>query len=274
MALIPREFRFIWIQGEAALPPKFAFNVGTWRQKNPGYGTHVHGGEEIEALVKENFPALLPLYARLAIVNKKDVGMFALLHAYGGVFMDLDMQCARGGLEEVLKEQSLVAVDHGNRGLCLKTPRASLVFAASIPGHPAVEETLRAMSTLPFRSSNFSMSKLLYTCWADTFRDMQNQLVSTPLQMYILPTSVLGLDKPEKYTSTTLLLPDKELAVLSRPQGSWHSPISSAYHTAVYSASMNTNTIKFSVLLIFAVLNIAFMIAVLVLLVRRPGGRR
>ncbi|KAF8055599.1 och1 [Scenedesmus sp. PABB004] len=68
--------------------------MATWRALNPGYEHRLYDAAEREALVREHYPELLPVYRALSTpVERADLWRYLALHRWGGVYADSDVRC-------------------------------------------------------------------------------------------------------------------------------------------------------------------------------------
>ena len=91
---------FIWIQGLDHLVshdrswPRIR---DAWANHLPGFEQRVWARDELRAVVAEVAPACLPLFddEQTPFAIMADVGRFAVLYKYGGVYSDVDMRPIR-----------------------------------------------------------------------------------------------------------------------------------------------------------------------------------
>jgi len=82
----------IWLQGEANLPSKYKEHVRRYRTLNPG--NHVLWDDErIRKLLTAHYPHLLTVYDNYQFwVMRVDLAKYAILHRYGGFYVDMDTE--------------------------------------------------------------------------------------------------------------------------------------------------------------------------------------
>lgn len=96
MSGIPRTIHQIWFQGEAALPPKYAKNAQRLRGMNPEWAYKLWDDEGMQAACARLGPAVLHRYQTFPYMHQKiDLGRYAVLHAEGGMSVDMDVVSLR-----------------------------------------------------------------------------------------------------------------------------------------------------------------------------------
>ena len=95
-----KHIHFVWLQGETDLrtrQPMLWGYVQTWAQHFPDWGHTVWDDTMLRELLSRHFdPAVLAAYTLLPkFAMKSDIGRYAALYAYGGMYVDTDMECLR-----------------------------------------------------------------------------------------------------------------------------------------------------------------------------------
>lgn len=93
---VPRRLHQTW---KDAHPPRRHFSP-RWRKSlqhaNPGWQYQLWTDDENRALVAARYPWLLETYdAYPTAIQRADVARYLIVHTYGGVYADLDIQCFR-----------------------------------------------------------------------------------------------------------------------------------------------------------------------------------
>lgn len=130
------------------LPPDFAMYHDTWVQRTPKWKHRIWLDHENRALVKTHYPWFLETYdAYEHTIQRVDAARVFMLHRYGGVYADMDVEAVRdpsplfdGGHDLVLFYQlpprcSGLTIDQVDA----RSPKLGTVsnaFMASKPGHP------------------------------------------------------------------------------------------------------------------------------------------
>lgn len=143
--MIPRIVHQIWVaagDGSPEPPPYLAEATRSWQDLGGGWTYRLWDDDALQALFAERWPDLLELYRWYPYaVQKSDAGRYILLHEFGGIYADVDVE--RAGplppLERILAEHELVLAPTEPLGVA-----ADLVMA--VPGHPVIR---RALGTLP-----------------------------------------------------------------------------------------------------------------------------
>ena len=96
------------------------------------------------ALVDTHYPELSALYRRYPYaIQRVDMIRYLILHRYGGVYVDLDMECFRC-IEDLLFDQScLLSLEASAHNQIHQRERiVSNAFMAATPGHPLFEAVI------------------------------------------------------------------------------------------------------------------------------------
>lgn len=140
-AAIPRIIHQIWMQGEP--PEDLAARRVSWREHHPDWEHRLWDERAIRELVSDRYAWLLPVWDGYPeLIMRADIGRYVILHRYGGVYLDMDLECLRP-LGPLLAGESLVAALEPQLHRLSRfpgggAPRHLLAngFIASTPGHP------------------------------------------------------------------------------------------------------------------------------------------
>ena len=88
---IPKIIHQTW--KTAKLPGHLQHSANSWQQLNPGYTYKLHTDADIEALIHNSHPELVPLYNRLSPVMRADLFRYLILFHEGGYYADVDVDC-------------------------------------------------------------------------------------------------------------------------------------------------------------------------------------
>ncbi len=263
---VPHIIHFIWIG--SALPDKYAFNIQTFRDKNPGFEVMVHDDAALRTLMHSRFPDTLARYeSAVNYPQKKDFASFVVVYVYGGVFFDCDLQCLKG-LSPVVDKLTLLAVQHvADSGLATLEQGPSLSVFGAIAAHPVIGATITAMASVhkPHHVTPYSYIQAVATKWSKTFKELFPVYLSTPLQYGLQPGSKFGFLPTWRFVGSMMAPTPDMYTYLAGAQGSWHSPLQRFYHQVAAAIYTNKTTVLF-VIVIFTLL------AVLVLLVLTACG--
>lgn len=262
---IPHAVHVVWLQGKDAMPPAARYNLYSWRNFNPDMSLHVHDEAAILELLQE-WPELLQRF--LEAPNrpcKKDIAQFAIIYRYGGVFVDVDVQCLRS-VSELLDANTLLAVEYiGDNGLGNKAVSAALCIVGAVPEHPIMKAAMDGMAATVYNPALQTPLRYISANAANWSRAVEKGFqayTSTPLQFFIQPAHMFGLDNSSKYVSSILKGHPEAYTVLTGTSGSWHNGFQRSYHSCVAFAHDNANAIKFAVS-VFMVIFVIFVIIAL-----------
>ena len=87
---IPRVVHQTWPSRE--LPAKLASFVRSWHRLQPHWGYRLHTDSDNQELVKSRYEWLWPHYAAMTSIQQADVARLLYMHAFGGVYADLDVE--------------------------------------------------------------------------------------------------------------------------------------------------------------------------------------
>lgn len=90
--MIPQIIHQTW--KNECVPTRFAACHASWRRHNPNWRHILWTDRMLLNLIEEHYPSLLELYCSYPKpVQRADVGRYALLHKFGGVYADIDSEC-------------------------------------------------------------------------------------------------------------------------------------------------------------------------------------
>lgn len=110
----------------------------SWKTLNPGYDYILWTDDDIRRLISNNYPWFLDYYDSYPHhIMRVDAFRFFVLHHYGGVYADLDMECYKP-IDDLLTESKLL--------LFLEWPQSiSNAIIASEPRHPFLEHCFKLL---------------------------------------------------------------------------------------------------------------------------------
>jgi mannosyltransferase OCH1-like enzyme len=205
---IPRELRFIWglMDGGDEVPAAYAQFLGPWRALHDTWGMTVHTRREIYD-VAEHY-ADYPFASYPKDVQRSDVCRPMLLHRFGGVYSDLDVE-PHACLDELFNRYPWANVILGveinlsrklarrigqqmpiRRGVPEVRRRVANYFMASVPGHPFwldVLERMKARAHLPV----CEQYDILYTTGPDIITETIHQDAARFSDVAVVPKRVL-----------------------------------------------------------------------------------
>jgi len=254
------------------MPDKVKYNLQTWAVANPDMTIMVHDDVSISRLLTDEWPDLLDRYREAPnFPSKKDIVQFAIVHKFGGLFVDADMQCQKSVLPLLQRNTLLVFSQLNDNGLGSKRTRPCLVSIGAIAGHPILHKVIKAMSENKFRKG--LETPLMYitrnaNLFVDTVRGAWEELQGTPLQFFLQDPHVFGLADPDKHMDPIMQPSADAYAFPSGKSGSWHNVFQASYHFMVFHLNKNKNAIRFTLSVILFFLVIFFVVALSVLLYR------
>lgn len=93
---VPPLIHQIWIQGVEELPRRYRRQARTWQRHNPDWQYRLWDDAALIELIAARYPQLLPVYrAYEEAIPRADIGRYAVLDAFGGLYVDMDTVCVR-----------------------------------------------------------------------------------------------------------------------------------------------------------------------------------
>jgi mannosyltransferase OCH1-like enzyme len=142
---IPQIIHQTWIGGPP--PERLLAYSESWRAHHPHWEYRLWTDEEVGKLLDQHYPEYRPYYHQYPyIVQQVDLVRFLQLHRYGGLCVDMDMECLRPIDELLIPGKVMLAREF--EGLGLRTAGQDYVcngIMAVPPGHPLLGEILELM---------------------------------------------------------------------------------------------------------------------------------
>jgi mannosyltransferase OCH1-like enzyme len=145
--MIPKIIHTTWVQGNP--PPKYNANVKSWLTYNPGYEVRVWNEEQFFEEMRQDNDWLpdnvMEHYYRLEkYAMKSDVIKIYVLKKYGGLSVDMDMECINS-IDKLIGDittphVSQVKYTSKILGAILKLPEHGIIY--SPPNHPMWDDAL------------------------------------------------------------------------------------------------------------------------------------
>ena len=89
----PKVLHQIWWQGEKAIPAEYAPMRASWAATNPTWTIKLWDEASATALINNSYAWFAPVFHALpSKIQKADAARYAILHAEGGVYADLDVE--------------------------------------------------------------------------------------------------------------------------------------------------------------------------------------
>jgi inositol phosphorylceramide mannosyltransferase catalytic subunit len=130
----------------------------SWRKYNPGIEYHYYDDDDCLTVVRDEFPQYLDAYLSFPqAIQRADLFRYLIVYRYGGLYVDIDMECLRPFDRFFQLTGMMLSVETGVTGtrqteLGYRRPWqiANCIFAAE-PGHwfmeQVIQETVRMSST-------------------------------------------------------------------------------------------------------------------------------
>jgi hypothetical protein len=149
--MIPRIIHQTW--RDENIPRAWVPYVESWKALHPDWEYRLWTDNANRVLIEEHYPDLLATYDSYSYaIQRADAVRYCLLHRYGGVYVDMDIECLRP-LDDLLVGHSFVAVlEPEEQARWLGRPSlVSNAFMASCAGHGFLEAILTALRSDPRR---------------------------------------------------------------------------------------------------------------------------
>lgn len=147
--MIPQVIHQIWHPFSAhSMPIDWVRFSATWKHHHPGFTHKLWGPEESRAFVAQHYAALLDIYEGYKQpIQRVNALRILLLHHFGGVYVDMDMECLRN-VQPLMEGCRIVFTVEPpiHARLWRHKQLVAIAFMASEAGHPfwdSVIEELR-----------------------------------------------------------------------------------------------------------------------------------
>ena len=92
--MIPAIIHQTWKSSE--VPVRFAAPAASWRAMHPSWEYRFWTDEALDTFVRDEYPRMWALYHSYPEqIQRVDAARYMLLHHFGGVYADLDVECVR-----------------------------------------------------------------------------------------------------------------------------------------------------------------------------------
>ncbi|GLE03103.1 hypothetical protein PINS_up011982 [Pythium insidiosum] len=121
------------------IPSRFQPWIRSWVDKHPGWQYVFWTFEDQVALFEKLYPKYLPIIRGISMVSVSDMTRYALLHHYGGLYVDLDFECLKPFDQLHHDNDAFLSYEPGPHAVLLEnstTPAICNAILASAPGHP------------------------------------------------------------------------------------------------------------------------------------------
>lgn len=108
MNKIPKIIHQIWYQGN--IPEDYPNFSTSWKKMNPDYEYRLWSEKEINDLLIAHFPHYYTLFNKFPeMIQKIDTAKAMILYIYGGLYVDLDSECAKP-IDEIINNNEIVLI--------------------------------------------------------------------------------------------------------------------------------------------------------------------
>lgn len=136
-----RKIHFSFFFLDDTMPQSIADHIDSVREKNPGFEVTVWGPKEARALLEAQYPQFVQKFDNFPhAIQKSDFSRYAILHAHGGVYADIDY-VLKQPFENIFEfinstyKGKTAFVNETPNGLFLRRLSNSMM-ASRQPGHP------------------------------------------------------------------------------------------------------------------------------------------
>jgi hypothetical protein len=139
---IPRIVHQIWETKQ--IPEKWKACVESWREHHPGWDYKLWTAEDRESFIADIHPDFLGTYHSYSFaIQRADAARYSILHTYGGVYADLDLECLQP-IDDLVDGWSFVlGAEPAEHCLRHKVRLVGNAFIASAGGHPFLAHVIQ-----------------------------------------------------------------------------------------------------------------------------------
>lgn len=131
------------------IPEIFGKWIPTWLARNPGWQHWLWTLDDVRDLVARHYPDHLTLYdSYTAPIFRADVMRYFVLHRYGGVYVDLDMESLRPLDEWMTHFHCLVSEENYEHSFVIREQESTNLvngFIACAPQHPLMKMAIESL---------------------------------------------------------------------------------------------------------------------------------
>lgn len=234
--MIPRLMHQVWVGGKP-LPAKFAAWAEDFRRHHPGWTYRLWDDAQIEALLREHFPAHVALFRRTRSYSQQsDLARHAILAIHGGLYLDTDCECRRpidfiAPDDDLIVARELKTASKKVKEL-YRTPRDELFCVWTLlarPGHPLFFDMVAEIARrLPQKLSDDAIINAIDQSGPGAFTDVINRYLAAGGRARIVPSPWFGCpDGSSLFTfSRSFMFPElfRTVYVRHRSEASWVDP--------------------------------------------------
>lgn len=160
---IPKIIHQIWLQGENNIPTDYPNYSDSWKKLNPDFKYILWDQNSIENLIKQHFPYFLSKFNSYPkLVQKVDAAKYMILYVYGGIYVDMDLECIKNINNLIINNQIILLKCDMNiivRIFFYHTINTIIqnCFAASVPNHPFWKYCVELMLKQDLKQHNYEL---------------------------------------------------------------------------------------------------------------------
>lgn len=190
------------------IPEAYRAFADSVRTHHPHFQIRLWTDRDNRTLIADRYPWFLPTYDAYAHdIERADAIRYFLLHAFGGVYVDLDMECLRP-FDELLEDDAVHLSLEAGPSIFQKV--LSNAFMAAPAGHAFFAGLIRELPSIRGKDVTFQ----------DVFRNTGPDMLHAYCQRagWADRISVVGLDRicPVGVIEQNVALPSRDLAVIRR----------------------------------------------------------
>ncbi|MCD8178554.1 MAG: hypothetical protein LUE98_14480 [Tannerellaceae bacterium] len=195
---IPRIIHQVWEgRTEPKIPIRLKILAESWKNQNPSWEYHLWNGDEMEDLVKTQFPDLLKRYKNFRYnVQRWDMIRYMILYHIGGVYADLDTECYKP-IDDLLE----------NKKFC---------FGEEPPEHNIYTN----IGIKKFWGNAFMASSKQNEGWSFVISEIENAVIKRPRYNVVLDTTgplrISKISKTLRKKYDAELLPYKQVTPITK----------------------------------------------------------
>lgn len=147
--MIPRVIHHVWVGGP--IPAPLVDHIDTWQATHPNWDHRLWREADLDWLTNQEMfdraEEITPHVGQL----RADIARYEILHAFGGVYVDCDME-SRKPLDPLMDDTCWAAWEDGEY--------VNNAMLASVPGHPLWADVIEALPASVRRNRRFRPNRM------------------------------------------------------------------------------------------------------------------
>ncbi len=159
MSRIPKIFHFIWVDKadegneHPVVPVENLACFRQWQHHHPDWTFFLWNGHAIRKLIRERYAFFLPHYDHYRHwVCRVDAAKYFILNEYGGIYLDLDIECVRPidslleqckGFNFILSKEPQINCERAYKNIMKYVP--SNAFLCSVPSYQGMAHIVQLL---------------------------------------------------------------------------------------------------------------------------------